>query len=104
MQPLTPLTPRPQARPLAYLLLLTRIIARGRVTARDAAAELGLSYRTVYRMLRSLEAVGLRVESQREGLLAAPSQRVAPLVRLGAADGGSHLPNTIDIGEAAVDR
>ncbi|MFZ5440443.1 MAG: helix-turn-helix domain-containing protein [Myxococcota bacterium] len=69
LTPLTPLTPRDlkRGRSLAYMLLLTRAISRGRVTAHDAAAELGISCRTVYRMLRSLEAVGLRVESQREG-------------------------------------
>ena len=67
--PLGELTPRDlkRGKSLCYLLLLARALSRGRVTVREAAEEVGVSYHTVYRLLRSLEVVGLRVEQQREG-------------------------------------
>lgn len=49
------------------LLQLMRVLARGRWTATEAAAQLKVDRRTVYRMLRALRAIGLDPESTREG-------------------------------------
>lgn len=56
-----------RGRSLVQLLLLVRTLSRGRVTVREAAVELGVTHRTVYRLLHTLDAHGLKAESMREG-------------------------------------
>lgn len=56
-----------RGRQLSRLLLLMRVLARGRWTATEAAAELGVERRTLYRMIRTLASLGLDPESTREG-------------------------------------
>lgn len=49
------------------ILTALRLLVRGRHGAQDWADELDLERRTAYRLLRALEASGLRIEHQREG-------------------------------------
>lgn len=52
---------------VAVLLLLMRRLAQAPATVREVADELGVSYRTVFRLMRTLGVVGLRIERYREG-------------------------------------
>lgn len=49
------------------ILTALRLLVRGRNGAQDWADACGLDRRTAYRLLRALEASGLRIEHQREG-------------------------------------
>lgn len=58
----------PRNEVVEYAFRALRILTTGRWTVSEIGAELGRGRRTVYRLVEVIEAQGLRVERQREGV------------------------------------